>query len=82
MKMNILLFIIYFFLIPLAAQSQWLNITNTNEVNSIIQDGDFIWVRARGGIVKFNIWDRTKEYINKSNSGLPGLINSQRNDLL
>ena len=35
-------------------QNQWLNFTNTDNVNDVVFKGDFVWVGTSGGLIKLN----------------------------
>lgn len=54
-----------------AQSNRWENITNTNMVTSLYNDGDTLWVGTFGGLIKYN--KKTGDYFcyNKANSGLP-----------
>lgn len=53
-----------------AQYANWENITNTNMVASLYNDGDTLWVGTFGGLVKYN--KKTNESIcyNRANAGL------------
>ena len=50
---------------------QWINYTNTNSINSLAIENEFLWIGTNGGLVKFNKNSGEKVCFNKANSGLP-----------
>ena len=56
----------------LSQNPEWINYTNGQIVNSIVNEGDYIWVGTTGGLVKLNKETGESTFYNNSNSGLPG----------
>ena len=50
--------------------SEWINYTYNDEIQSIVGKNDTLWLATSGGLVKFNIKTEEKVYYNVSNSGL------------
>jgi ligand-binding sensor domain-containing protein len=55
-----------------AQNPQWLNYTNGDQVNVIVEEGNYIWAGTAGGLVKLNKTTGIPTFFNKANSGLPG----------
>jgi len=51
--------------------NNWENITNTNMVTSLYNDGDTLWVGTFGGLVKYNKKTGDSFCYNRANVGLP-----------
>jgi hypothetical protein len=54
-----------------AQSSRWENITNTNMVTSLYNDGDTLWVGTFGGLVKYNKKTGESFCYNRANANLP-----------
>jgi ligand-binding sensor domain-containing protein len=72
MKKSVLLVILLaFFLSPSRAQYKITNYTDMNQINSLVEDGDYIWVCTSGGAFKRKKSDGTLVTVfNTSNSGI------------
>jgi len=72
---NISAILFFFFLYCLTTLSQnpeWLNYTNGDEIQTMVRDGDYIWVgTGRGGLVKIDRLSGISLFWRKLNSGLP-----------
>ena len=53
------------------AQNNWLNFTNTDNVNDVVFQGDFVWVGTSGGLIKLNQITGEQIFYCRANSGLP-----------
>jgi len=50
---------------------EWRNYTNGETIQSITEEGNFLWVGTQGGLVKLNKTTSQQEFYNKGNSILP-----------
>lgn len=70
-KYLLLLFVFYLFISTIAQESKWVNYFGIEDVSSITEEGDFVWIgTGRGGIVKINKLTSEKIMYNISNSPL------------
>jgi ligand-binding sensor domain-containing protein len=51
--------------------TQWRDFTKATEVTSLAQDGKYIWIGTKGGLIKFDTSTKEHELFLKTNSGLP-----------
>lgn len=69
------LFLLTTFLVSIINYSQensdWINYTSNEFVNSIVEDQNILWIGTNGGLLKLNRETGEKIYYNKANSGLP-----------
>lgn len=66
--------------------NRWENITNTNMVTCLYNDGDTLWIGTFGGLVKYNKKTGDSFCYNRANAGLPtncilGLSKDNMNNL-
>ena len=54
-----------------AQNPEWMNFTNGDNINSLVNEGDCLWVCTGGGLVKLNKLTAETTFFNKANSGLP-----------
>ncbi len=54
-----------------AQDPTFFNYTNGQDVHDVVFDDDFAWIATTGGLVKFNLVEKTSIFFNRSNSGLP-----------
>lgn len=72
MKKILILFTIVFISVHSAAQfTFWENYTNTTSINSIEDDGDYLWVGTHGGLVKFDKKSGGGVLFTHANSDIP-----------
>ncbi len=70
---NVLLFIIYCFLISQgqAQTDEWINYSKSTDARCMIDDEDHIWIGTQAGLVKYDKTTGQSQIFNASNSGLP-----------
>jgi len=73
MKRRFFTFLLVFIItsVLFAQYPNWENITNTNMVTSLYNDGDTLWVGTMGGLVKYNKKTGDSFCYTKANAGLP-----------
>jgi ligand-binding sensor domain-containing protein len=73
-SLRLALFVSFLFLFSshelLSQNSQWVNYTYHENIESIVGKGDTLWLATSGGLVKFNTKTEEKVYYNVSNSEL------------
>jgi ligand-binding sensor domain-containing protein len=67
----IILFLLFSFNIK-AQNKEWINYTNGFTINTIVCEGNTVWVGTKGGLVKINRATNGTTFYNKDNSGLAG----------
>ncbi len=66
-----------------AQNPQWLNYTNGDNIYTLAEEGNDVWVGTNGGLVRFDKTTGIPTYFNNSNSSLvnaPDLCNSNSSD--
>jgi ligand-binding sensor domain-containing protein len=51
--------------------TQWRDFTKATEVTALAQEGKYIWVGTKGGLIKFDTVTHVHELFLKTNSGIP-----------
>ncbi len=70
-KLLVISVFIIFYFVPTKAQYKIINYTDMNQINSLVEDGDYIWVCTSGGAFKRRKSDGTLVTVfNTLNSGL------------
>ncbi|GBD87403.1 two component regulator propeller [bacterium BMS3Abin03] len=68
----ILLGLIFFNISILPQQNlQWINYTNGDYINTILEKDNYLWIGTSGGLLKYNKSTGEKEFFNKGNAYIP-----------
>ena len=71
-KVSAVLVLLLLFTINLFPQSiNWKDYTNSNEIDAIAADANYIWVGSSGGLVRLDNSTYSPTFYNKDNSGIP-----------
>ncbi|MEN6511268.1 MAG: hypothetical protein ABFD00_05480, partial [Chloroherpetonaceae bacterium] len=70
-KFTLLFIVLASSMLCYAENPQWLNFTNGNEINAIVEEGNTMWVGTDGGLVSIDKTTGDPTFYNRANSGLP-----------
>jgi len=70
-KLHLLFLFLLASLAIYAQNPEWINYTNRQYVQTVVVEGDFVWLGTGGGLVKLNKTTGEKTFFNTGNSGLP-----------
>ncbi|MEN6512092.1 MAG: two-component regulator propeller domain-containing protein, partial [Chloroherpetonaceae bacterium] len=70
-KLTFLFIVLASSMLCYAENPQWLNFTNGNQINAIVEEGNTMWVGTDGGLVSIDKTTGDPTFYNSSNSGLP-----------
>jgi hypothetical protein len=72
-KFYILMIALFMVNCTIAQNPQWINYTNGNQINALLEEGNTFWIGTTGGLVLLDKTTGTPTFFNKVNPVLPDI---------